>query len=114
MAQTVFSSINYGLDTTPEGRLVIREILNVTWEGMGNGETMIFPVQIFTLLEGVNYNPEDINYDLFKQSMKVSAKRLYPNYTSQRSPYNYQYYKPDDYRTWVTSMGLTALPCEPC
>ena len=113
-AQTVFSSINYGLDTTPEGRLVIREILNVTWEGMGNGETMIFPVQIFTLLEGINYNPEDINYDLFKQSMKVSAKRLYPNYTSQRSPYNYQYYKPDDYRTWVTSMGLTALPCEPC
>lgn len=111
-AQTVFSSINYGLDTTPEGRLVIREILNVTWEGMGNGETMLFPVQIFTLLEGINYNLEDINYDLFKYSMKVSAKRLYPNYCNQHAPYNYQYYKPDDYRTWVTSMGLTARPFE--
>ena len=77
-SQTVFSSINYGMDTTPEGRLVIREILNVTWAGMGKGETAIFPVQIFTLLEGVNYNESDINYDLFKQSMKVSAKRLYP------------------------------------
>lgn len=111
-AQTVFSSINYGMDTTPEGRLVIREILNVTWAGMGNGETAIFPVQIFSLLEGVNYNPEDINYDLFKYSMKVSARRLYPNYTSQHAPFNYQYYKPDDYRTWVTSMGLTARPFE--
>jgi len=77
-AQTVFSSINYGFDTTPEGRLVIREILNVTLQGMGNGETMLFPVQIFGLKKGVNYDPEDINYDLFKYSMKVSAKRLYP------------------------------------
>lgn len=104
-AQVPFSSINYGMDTTPEGRLAIREMLNVTWNGMGHGETAIFPVQIFSLLEGVNYNPEDINYDLFKYSMKVSAKRLYPNYTSQHAPYNYQYYKPDDYRTWVTTMG---------
>lgn len=79
---------------------------------MGKGETAIFPVQIFTLLEGVNYNEGDINYDLFKQSMKVSAKRLYPNYCNQKAPYNYQYYKPDDYRTWVTSMGLTARPFE--
>lgn len=77
-AQVIFSSINYGLDTTPEGRLVTKEILNVTLEGMGNNETMIFPVQIFGLKKGVNYDPEDINYDLFKYSMKVSAKRLYP------------------------------------
>lgn len=112
-AQTVFSSINYGLDTSPEGRLVIREILNVTNEGMGSGETMIFPVQIFGLKEGVNYNPEDINYDLFKYSMKVSAKRLYPNYLNVDASFNLPYYNPSDYRTWPVSMGLTALPFEP-
>jgi len=93
------------MDTTPEGRLVIREMLNVTWSGMGNGETAIFPVQIFSLLKGVNYDPEDINYDLFKYSMKVSAKRLYPNYNSVGSSFNLPYYKPDDYRTIATTMG---------
>lgn len=106
MAQTVFSSINYGFDTTPEGRLVIREILNVTLQGMGNGETMLFPVQIFGLKKGINYDPEDINYDLFKYSMKVSAKRLYPNYLSAECSFNKPYYKEDDYRTWPVAMGF--------
>lgn len=103
--QVPFSSINYGMDTTPEGRLVIRELLNATWDGLGDGETAIFPIQIFILKDGVNYNPGDINYDLFQLSMKVSAKRLYPNYCSQDSSFNLPYYKPEDPRTIVATMG---------
>lgn len=104
-SQTVFSSINYGLDTTPEGRLVVREMLKVTDAGMGHGETSIFPIQIFTMLAGVNYNFEDPNYDLFQQAMRVSAKRLYPNFNSQGSSFNLPYYKPEDYRTYAATMG---------
>ena len=90
-AQVPFSSINYGTDTSPEGRLAIREILNATEEGLGNGETPIFPVQIFKVKEGLNYNPEDPSYDLFKQAMKVSAKRLFPNFSFMDAPFNAQY-----------------------
>lgn len=102
----MFSSINYGMDTTTEGRLVIREILAVTDTGLGDGETAIFPVQIFALKDGINYNPDDINYDLFKESIKVSAKRLYPNWNNVNSSFNLPYYKADDYRTWAVTMGL--------
>ena len=77
-AQVPFSSINYGMDTSPEGRLVIREVLNAIDAGLGNGETPIFPISVFQLKSGVNYNVEDTNYDLFRQACKVSAKRLFP------------------------------------
>ncbi len=77
-AQVPFSSINYGMDTSPEGRLVIREVLNAIDAGLGNGETPIFPISVFQLKSGVNYNVNDPNYDLFRQACKVSAKRLFP------------------------------------
>ena len=77
-AQVPFSSINYGMDTSPEGRLAIREVLNATEAGLGNGETPIFPISVFQLKAGVNYNIDDPNYDLFRQACKVSAKRLFP------------------------------------
>ena len=79
-AQTPFSSINYGTDTSPEGRMVIRNVLLATESGLGNGETPIFPIHIFKVKEGINYNPEDPNYDLFKLACRVSAKRLFPNF----------------------------------
>ena len=104
-SQTPFSSLNYGMDTSPEGRLVIRETLNAINAGLGNGETPIFPISIFVLKTGVNYNPEDANYDLFKLAMKVSAKRLFPNFESLDAPYNLKYYKPNDYNSYVTTMG---------
>ncbi len=93
-AQTPFSSINYGTDTTPEGRMVIRNILLALEAGLGHGETCIFPIHIFKVKEGVNYNEADKNYDLFRLSMRVSAKRLFPNYTFLDAPYNLQYYVP--------------------
>lgn len=92
-AQTPFSSINYGMDTSAEGRLIIKNILLATEEGLGSGETPIFPVQIFRVKEGVNYNPEDPNYDLFKLAMRCSAKRLFPNFSFLDAPFNLQYYK---------------------
>ena len=92
-AQIPFSSINYGTDTSPEGRMVIRNVLLATEAGLGNGETPIFPVQIFRVKEGVNYNPEDPNYDLFKLAMHCSAKRLFPNFSFLDAPFNAQYYK---------------------
>ncbi len=104
-AQTPFSSINYGTDTTPEGRMVIRNILLALYAGLGHGETCIFPIHIFKVKEGVNYNPEDPNYDLFRLSCKVSAKRLFPNYTFLDSPYNLQYYKPGHPETEIATMG---------
>ena len=104
-AQVPFSSLNYGTDTTPEGRMVIKNLLEATDAGLGNGETPIFPVQIFKVKEGVNYNPEDPNYDLFRRSMEVSAKRLFPNYSFLDSPFNLQYYKKGDYNTEVSYMG---------
>ena len=104
-AQTPFSSINYGTDTTPEGRMVIRNILMAEDAGLGHGETPIFPIHIFKVKEGVNYNEGDPNYDLFKLSMKVSAKRLFPNYVFLDAPFNLQYYVPGRPETEVATMG---------
>ena len=104
-AQTPFSSINYGTDTTPEGRMVIRNILLALDAGLGHGETCIFPIHIFKVKEGVNYNETDPNYDLFRLSCKVSAKRLFPNYTFLDSPFNLQYYVPGRPETEVATMG---------
>ena len=104
-AQTPFSSINYGTDTSPEGRMVIRNILMALDAGLGHGETCIFPIHIFKVKEGVNYNETDPNYDLFRLSMRVSAKRLFPNYTFLDSPFNLQYYVPGRPETEVATMG---------
>ena len=104
-AQTPFSSINYGTDTSPEGRMVIRNILLALEAGLGHGETCIFPIHIFKVKEGVNYNEGDPNYDLFRLSCRVSAKRLFPNYTFLDAPYNLQYYVPGHPETEVATMG---------
>ncbi|MDP4121052.1 MAG: anaerobic ribonucleoside triphosphate reductase [Bacillota bacterium] len=104
-AQIPFSSINYGTDITPEGRMVIKNILLATEAGLGNGETPIFPIHIFKVKEGINYNPEDPNYDLFKLGCRVSAKRLFPNFAFIDAPYNLQYYKPGRPETEVAYMG---------
>jgi len=104
-AQTPFTSINYGSDTSPEGRMVIRAVLQATLEGLGNGETPIFPIQVFRLHKGVNYDAGDPNYDLFQLALKCSAKRLYPNFVFQDATFNMKFYKPEDSRTLVTAMG---------
>lgn len=104
-AQVPFSSINYGTDTSWEGRLAIEQLLFATEAGLGQGETPIFPIQIFRVKEGVNYNPGDPNYDLFKLAMKVSAKRLFPNFAFIDAPFNLQYYKPRHPETEVAYMG---------
>ncbi len=104
-AQVPFSSINYGTCTSKEARMAIKNLLKVTDEGLGNGETAIFPVQIFKVKEGINYNPGDPNYDLFRLAIKVSAKRLFPNFSFIDAPFNLQYYKEGDYNTEVAYMG---------
>ncbi|MBR5872087.1 MAG: anaerobic ribonucleoside triphosphate reductase, partial [Oscillospiraceae bacterium] len=104
-AQVPFSSINYGTDTTPEGRLVTKNILLATEAGLGNGETPIFPIHIFKVKEGINYNPGDPNYDLFKLACRVSAKRLFPNFSFIDAPYNLQYYKEGHPETEIAYMG---------
>lgn len=104
-AQIPFSSLNYGTDTSPEGRMVMKNILKATYQGLGNGETPIFPIQIFKVKEGINYNPEDPNYDIYKQTMKVSAKRLFPNYSFLDAPYNKQYFVEGKPETEVAYMG---------
>lgn len=104
-AQVPFSSLNYGTDISPEGRMVMKNLLLATKAGLGGGETPIFPVQIFKVKEGVNYNPDDPNYDLFQLSIRVSAKRLFPNFSFLDAPFNLQYYKPGDYNTEVAYMG---------
>lgn len=104
-AQVPFTSINFGTDTSPAGRLVSKCLLEATDRGLGKGETPIFPISIFKVKEGVNYNPEDPNYDLFKRSMEVSAKRLFPNFCFIDAPYNLKYYKKGDYRTEIATMG---------
>ena len=103
-AQVPFSSINFGTDTSAEGRMVMKNYLLSVDAGLGKNETPIFPISIFKVKEGVNYNPGDPNYDLFKLSMKVSAKRLFPNFSFMDSPYNAEYYK-GDYNTEVCYMG---------
>ncbi len=104
-AQTPFSSINYGMDTSPEGRMVVKNILLATEQGLGNGETPIFPIQIFRVRRGVNSEPEDKNYDLFKLSCRVSAKRLFPNFSFQDAPFNAAYYKEGHPETEIAYMG---------
>jgi ribonucleoside-triphosphate reductase len=104
-AQTPFSSINYGTDTSEEGRMVIRNILLANESGLGNGETPIFPIHVFKIKEGISYNPEDPNYDLFKLACRVSAKRLYPNFSFLDAPFNLSFYKEGDYDTEVAYMG---------
>ena len=104
-AQTPFSSINYGMDTSPEGRMVMRNLLLTTEDGLGNGETPIFPIQIFRVKEGVNFNPSDPNYDLFKLACRCSAKRLFPNFAFVDAPFNLQYYDPKRPETEIAYMG---------
>ena len=104
-AQTPFSSINYGTDTSPEGRMIIRNVLLATESGLGHGETPIFPIQVFKLKSGVNYNPGDPNYDLFELACRCSAARLFPNFTNLDAPYNLQYYRPGRPETEIATMG---------
>ena len=104
-AQVPFSSINFGTDTSPEGRMVSRNLLLATEKGLGNGETPIFPILIFKVKEGVNYNPGDPNYDLLKLSFRVTSKRLFPNFSFLDAPFNAQYYKAGDPDTEATYMG---------
>ncbi len=104
-AQVPFSSVNFGTDHSPEGRMVIKNYLLSLDAGLGHGETPIFPVSIFKVKEGINYNLEDPNYDLFKLSCKVSAKRLFPNFSFLDSTFNKQYYKEGDYTSEVAYMG---------
>ena len=104
-AQVPFSSVNFGTDTSPEGRMVVKNYLLSVNAGLGKNETPIFPISIFKIKEGVNYNKEDPNYDLFRLSCEVSAKRLFPNFSFLDSPFNKMYYKEGDYRTEVGYMG---------
>lgn len=100
--QVVFSSINYGTDTSAEGRCVIREMLNTTYEGVGNGETAIFPIQIWKKKKGVSYLPGDPNYDLYRFAVKVTARRFFPNYLNLDATYNYSpEWREDDPQRYV-------------
>ena len=104
-AQVPFSSVNFGTDTSPEGRMVIKNYLLATDAGLGHGETPIFPISIFKVKEGVNYNKEDPSYDLFRLACRVSAKRLFPNFSFIDSSFNKPFYVPGDYATEVGYMG---------
>ncbi|MBR6952159.1 MAG: anaerobic ribonucleoside triphosphate reductase [Oscillospiraceae bacterium] len=104
-AQTPFSSINYGMDTTPEGRMVMKNIMLATEAGLGHGETPIFPIQIFRVKDGVNLNEGEPNYDLFKLACRCSAKRLFPNFSFIDAPFNAQYYKEGHPETEIAYMG---------
>lgn len=104
-AQVPFSSINFGTDTTQEGRMVTKNVLLSLEKGLGNGETPIFPILIFKVKEGISLNPGDPNYDLFKLSCRVSAKRLFPNFSFLDAPFNAQYYKEGHPETEATYMG---------
>lgn len=104
-AQTPFSSINYGTDTSAEGRMVIKNVLLANESGLGNGETPIFPIHIFKVKDGVNFNEGEPNYDLFKLACRVSAKRLFPNFSFIDAPFNLQYYKEGKPETEIAYMG---------
>ncbi len=104
-AQVPFSSINFGTDTSPEGRMVMKNYLLATDAGLGNHETPIFPISIFKVKEGINYNKEDPNYDLFRLACEVSAKRLFPNFSFIDAPFNLEYYDPNNFETEVGYMG---------
>ena len=111
--QVVFSSINYGTDTSAEGRCIIREILKTTYEGVGNGSTAIFPIQIMKKKRGVNYLPEDKNYDLYKYACEVSAKRFFPNFVNLDATFNqhelWDANDPKRYEYEVATMGKLLL-----
>ena len=104
-AQIPFSSLNYGTDTSAEGRLVMECLLLATEAGLGNGETSIFPIHIFKVKDGVNFNPGEPNYDLFQLAMRVSAKRMFPNFSFLDAPYNLKYYRPGHPETECAYMG---------
>jgi ribonucleoside-triphosphate reductase len=104
-AQIPFSSINYGMDTSPEGRIVIKNLLLATESGIGDSANPMFPIQIFKVKEGINYNPKDPNYDLFQLACKVSAKRIYPNFAFVDAPFNLKYYIPGHSETETAYMG---------
>ena len=104
-AQVPFSSLNYGTDTSPEGRMVTRNLLKATMEGLGKGETPIFPIQVFRLKKGINMDPGDPNYDLFKLTLECSAKRMFPNFAFQDAPFNLKYYKLGVPQTEIAYMG---------
>ncbi|MDQ0414031.1 anaerobic ribonucleoside triphosphate reductase [Mesobacillus stamsii] len=103
--QVPFISINYGLDTSREGRMLVRNMLLATQKGLGSGETPIFPIQIFKVKDGINLNQGDANYDLFRLSLQTTAKRLFPNYVFVDAPFNLPYYKEDDPETHIATMG---------
>lgn len=107
--QVVFSSINYGTDTSAEGRCIIRELLNSTYEGVGNGATAIFPIQIWKKKRGVNYLPEDKNYDLYQMACKVTARRFFPNFVNLDATYNFHEKwdanDPERFKYEVATMG---------
>ena len=104
-AQVPFSTVNYGTDTSPEGRMVVQNLLLATEKGLGDGSTPVYPVQIFKVKNGVNAHPGDPNYDLFRQAMQVSGLRLYPNFSFLDAPFNLPYYRADDYRSEVAYLG---------
>ena len=107
--QVVFSSINYGTDTSAEGRCIIRELLHSTYEGVGNGSTAIFPIQIWKKKRGVSYLPEDPNYDLYKLACKVTARRFFPNFVNLDTTFNHhEKWRADDPKRYlyeVATMG---------
>ncbi|GEL09006.1 anaerobic ribonucleoside triphosphate reductase [Salisediminibacterium halotolerans] len=103
--QVPFVSINFGTDISEEGRLITAEILAAVQNGLGRGETPIFPIQIFKVKDGINGNPEDPNYDLFLKAVETSSRRLYPNFSFLDAPFNRAYYREDDPDTEVAYMG---------
>ena len=115
--QVVFSSINYGTDTSAEGRCIIRELLNSTYEGIGNGATAIFPIQIWKKKRGVNFNPSDHNYDLFKLACKVTARRFFPNFINLDATYNkhdkWKASDPERYKYEVLPVSVWINPSYP-
>ena len=104
-AQTPFSTINYGTDTSEEGRLVIKNVLLALERGLGGGETPIFPIHVFRVKEGINFNEGEPNYDMFKLAIRVSAQRLYPNFAFQDAPFNLQFYEEGRPETEISYMG---------
>ena len=104
-AQTPFSSLNYGMDVSPEGRMAMRNLLKATESGLGNGETPIFPIHIFRVKKGINFNPGEPNYDLFKLACRCSARRMFPNFAFQDAPFNLKYYDPKRVETEIAYMG---------
>lgn len=103
--QVPLSSLNYGMDTSPEGRMAVKNLLLATQAGLGGGETPIFPIQIFRVKEGINFNPGEPNYDLFQLACRCSAKRLSLNFVFQDAPFNLPYYKPGHPETEIAAMG---------